>query len=181
MILKETTINNYATALFNIAVKEKLVDDYIIQVDALIKSLKDKDEFNKLVSFSNKQEKQDAILIIENTFSSFGFDIYLINALKILVENQLFINTRMILKVLYKKLLAYKNIVLGEVYSTEKLTKTQLNAIKKKISNKVNKKVELVNKIDPTLIGGIKVSVEDKAFDGSIKAKLEALKKQMNT
>ncbi|CBW54530.1 ATP synthase delta chain [Mycoplasma mycoides subsp. capri LC str. 95010] len=181
MILKETTINNYATALFNIAVKEKLVDDYIIQVDALIKSLKDKDEFNKLVSFSNKQEKQDAILIIENTFSSFGFDIYLINALKILVENQLFINTRMILKVLYKKLLAYKNIVLGEVYSTEKLTKTQLNVIKKKISNKVNKKVELVNKIDPTLIGGIKVSVEDKVFDGSIKAKLEALKKQMNT
>ncbi|QVK02703.1 F0F1 ATP synthase subunit delta [Mycoplasma mycoides] len=181
MILKETTINNYATALFNIAVKEKLVDDYIIQVDALIKSLKDKDEFNKLVSFSNKQEKQDAILIIENTFSSFGFDIYLINALKILVENQLFINARMILKVLYKKLLAYKNIVLGEVYSTKKLTKTQLNAIKKKISNKVNKKVELVNKIDPTLIGGIKVSVEDKVFDGSIKAKLEALKKQMNT
>ncbi|ADK69382.1 F0F1 ATP synthase subunit delta [Mycoplasma mycoides subsp. mycoides] len=181
MILKETTINNYATALFNIAVKEKLVDDYIIQVDALIKSLADKDEFNKLVTYSNKEQKKQAILIIENTFSSFGFDIYLINALKILVENQLFINTRMILKVLYKKLLAYKNIVLGEVYSTEKLTKTQLNAIKKKISNKVNKKVELVNKIDPTLIGGIKVSVEDKVFDGSIKAKLEALKKQMNT
>ncbi|ADR23812.1 ATP synthase F1, delta subunit [Mycoplasma leachii PG50] len=181
MILKDSTINNYATALFNIAVKEKLVDDYIIQVDALIQSLSDKDDFNKLVSFSNKQEKQDAILIIEKTFASFEFDIYLINALKILVENQLFINTRMILKALYNKLLDYKNIVLGVVYSTEKLTKTQLSAIKKKISNKVNKKVELVNKIDPTLIGGIKVNVQGKVFDGSIKAKLEALKKQMNT
>ncbi|WP_434337830.1 F0F1 ATP synthase subunit delta [Mycoplasma capricolum] len=181
MILKDSTINNYATALFNIAVKEKLVDDYIIQVDALIQSLSDKDDFNKLVSFSNKQEKQDAILIIEKTFAPFEFDIYLINALKILVENQLFINTRMILKALYKKLLDYKNIVLGVVYSTEKLTKTQLSAIKKKISNKVNKKVELVNKIDPTLIGGIKINVQGKVFDGSIKAKLEALKKQMNT
>ncbi|WP_434343430.1 F0F1 ATP synthase subunit delta [Mycoplasma sp. 06067-C1-B144P-99-0482-3] len=181
MILKDSTINNYATALFNIAVKEKLVDDYIIQVDALIQSLADKDDFNKLVNFSNKQQKQNAILIIEKTFTPFGFDIYLINALKILVENQLFINARMILKALYKKLLDYKNIVLGVVYSTEKLTKTQLLAIKKKVSNKVNKKVELVNKIDSTLIGGIKVNVQGKVFDGSIKAKLEALKKQMNT
>ncbi|WFQ93805.1 F0F1 ATP synthase subunit delta [Mycoplasma feriruminatoris] len=181
MILKDSTINNYATALYNIAVKEKLVDTYIVQVDALIQCLKDKDDFNKILAYSNNEEKKQAVLVIENTFSPFGFDIYLINALKILVENQLFINTRMILKALYKKLLAYKNIVLGEVYSTELLTKTQLSAIKKKISNKVNKKVELVNKIDKTLIGGVKVSVGGKVFDGSIKAKLEALKKEMNT
>ena len=40
---------------------------------------------------------------------------------------------------------------------------------------KINKKVVLKNRIDNTLIGGIKVVVDDYNFDGSIKNKLSKL------
>ncbi|MFA6852321.1 MAG: F0F1 ATP synthase subunit delta, partial [Bacilli bacterium] len=38
------------------------------------------------------------------------------------------------------------------------------------------KKVELVNKIDKSIIGGIKVVIHDRVYDDSLKNKLDSLK-----
>ena len=40
-------------------------------------------------------------------------------------------------------------------------------------------KLELVNKIDPTLISGIKVVVGDNVIDGSTKHRLNSLKSEL--
>ncbi|MBY7704646.1 F0F1 ATP synthase subunit delta [Vibrio harveyi] len=48
--------------------------------------------------------------------------------------------------------------------------------IEQKISKQINKKIDLINKIDASLIGGVKVYVDGKIFDGSIQAKLESMK-----
>ena len=45
--------------------------------------------------------------------------------------------------------------------------------------DKIGKKVELKNKLDERLIGGVKVVVHDHVFDGSVKYKLETLKEQL--
>ena len=67
----------------------------------------------------------------------------------------------------------------GFVYSTEPLEKDKILEISKVISQKIHKKVELKNKIDERLIGGVKVVVHDHVFDGSIKYKLETMKEQL--
>ena len=67
----------------------------------------------------------------------------------------------------------------GFVYSTEPLDKNKILEISDVISQKIHKKVELKNKIDSRLIGGVKVIVHDHVFDGSIKYKLETMKEQL--
>ena len=68
------------------------------------------------------------------------------------------------------------NISEGYVYVVEKLSKKQLEDIQRAISKKLNKEVFLYQKIDESLIGGIKVVISDYVFDASIKHKLDSLK-----
>ena len=52
-------------------------------------------------------------------------------------------------------------------------------ALGKRISLLIGKPVIIKAKVDPELIGGIVVRVGDKLLDGSIRSKLESLKKAM--
>ena len=51
--------------------------------------------------------------------------------------------------------------------------------VEKVIEAKLGSQVELENVIDERLIGGVKVIVEDKIFDGSVKNKVERLKESL--
>ena len=73
----------------------------------------------------------------------------------------------------------YRGISEGLVYSTLKLDQKVINQIEEKISKVEHQKVELKNIIDPTLIGGVKVVVHDRIYDGSIKHHIENMKKDL--
>ena len=47
------------------------------------------------------------------------------------------------------------------------------------MSIKVNSKVQLRVVVDPSLIGGIKVEIENHVYDNSLSYKLESLKKEL--
>ena len=68
------------------------------------------------------------------------------------------------------------NIKRGIVYTTIKLTSKQLTAIEKKVSKLLNANVTLTNIIDKSILGGLKVQVEDYILDDSIKNHLLQLK-----
>lgn len=48
-----------------------------------------------------------------------------------------------------------------------------------KLRNLIGKKTEIKEKVDPSLIGGLKIQINDLLIDGSIKAKLNKLKQSL--
>ena len=48
-----------------------------------------------------------------------------------------------------------------------------------KLRNLIGKKAEIREKVDPGLIGGLKIQINDLLIDGSIKAKLNKLKQSL--
>ena len=64
----------------------------------------------------------------------------------------------------------------GLVYSVIPLDEQTLKKLEQKISKLEGVEVELTNKIDHNLIGGIKVVIHGKIYDGSIKNKLENMR-----
>ena len=44
---------------------------------------------------------------------------------------------------------------------------------------KLNKKVILTSSVEPSIIGGIKVRIGDRLFDGTVKSKLNKLKENL--
>jgi len=72
-----------------------------------------------------------------------------------------------------------KNILFGSVYSVRPLSETQIEKLEKAISSQVGQEVKLENKLDESILGGIKVIVDDTIWDDSYKSKLTDLKSSL--
>ena len=73
----------------------------------------------------------------------------------------------------------YLGIREGIVYSTSLLSNDDLNQIQTALETRLGVKVYLHNQVDPHLIGGVKVAIDGKVFDGSIQARWEALRNNL--
>tara|TARA_Y100001970_G_scaffold159791_1_gene195527 strand:- start:11921 stop:12460 length:540 start_codon:yes stop_codon:yes gene_type:complete len=69
-------------------------------------------------------------------------------------------------------------IVRGEVIAAVSI-ENDLSEIESSLSKKLNKKVILSSSIDQSIIGGIKIRIGDRLFDGTVKSKLNKLKEDL--
>jgi ATP synthase F1 delta subunit len=67
----------------------------------------------------------------------------------------------------------------GILYSVVPVPQEQLRLFETETGKALTKTVRLENRIDATLIGGVKIYVDGKLVDMSIKSRLEAMKQQM--
>ena len=72
-----------------------------------------------------------------------------------------------------------QNILKAQLISPFPLEHKELERIKNRLSDKFQKDVEPELKIDPSLIGGFKLQIEDKVYDFSIKTQLENFRKKI--
>jgi F-type H+-transporting ATPase subunit delta len=59
------------------------------------------------------------------------------------------------------------------------LTPDELKAISAAVEKASNVQVELVNELDPALLGGVRVVVGATVYDSSIKSKIDSLKYEL--
>lgn len=177
-MIKESVVDNWGEALKNIAVSEKMVDRFLDEANVIINLLKEKEDFVKLLSVHNLKFTKTKFEIIETVFAKNGVNQYFINAMKILIDENIFYYWRSILKNMRKKITSLQNIVYGVAWSTIPLTAKQLKTMETKMSNRFAKDVRLVNKLDSTLLGGVQLVVGKYLIDGSIKGKIDQLRNQ---
>lgn len=172
----DSLYSRYAGALLSIAIEENKIEVYRNKIKVWKNLIMENQDLIHLFSsyFISKEEKEQ---IIDQLFVEEEENIK--NFIKVIVQNK---RANSILKI-FDEFISECNEKLeiseGIVYSVEKLSKEQLDALEKNLSIRLNSKVELVNLIDERLIGGLKVVVKDKIFDGSIKNKLEKLKESL--
>jgi len=67
-------------------------------------------------------------------------------------------------------------LVAAEVVSAQALTAAQLKSIQASLRASLGKDPELTTRVDPSILGGLKVKVGSKLFDASLKTKLDQMK-----
>jgi len=67
----------------------------------------------------------------------------------------------------------------GLAFSAVPLSEEDLSRLEKAVGRSLKKKASLVNRVDPALIGGVKVAIAGKVYDGSIARKLSELRKSL--
>ena len=172
-MLMDSLVNRYALGLFSIAIEENKILEYKNSIKMLKEIISNNNELLHLFSscFILQEEKED---VINKIFVD--FDEYIINFVKIIVLNKRTNQMIEIFNEFNKMCNARLNIKEGIIYSTEKLTNQDIKKVEKKFTSLLSCEVELENLIDEKLIGGYKVVIEDKVYDGSIKNKLEFMK-----
>ena len=170
--MKEIT-SRYAEALFSIKRDQNQLEETQLEIKELIKVLKQNPDFVVVLNSSYKEfsEKEE---IIDKVFV--GVDQDIINLIKIVVKNHRSIFLVDIFEKTNSLINEERGVLEGLVYSTEPLSEEQLLKLNKTISKVEKRPTELKNIIDPALIGGVKVVINDHIYDGSIKHHLENMK-----
>ena len=167
----------YAIALFDLGEKDNRLDEYdadLQKINATFSSSTDLVMFleHPTVNIDDKKEIIDSIF--KNQVSQ-----YILNLMKLLLErNRIFIFTAIVNNfhiILNKK----RNIMLARVITAVEISDEIKNRVKSKLENKFSKRVELESRINPEIIAGMIVEIGDKVLDGSIKTKLENMKRQL--
>ena len=77
----------------------------------------------------------------------------------------------------FDKLYAVRTgLISAEVVSAAPLDTAQMNAIKASLRKALGKDPELEARVDPSLLGGLKVKVGSRLYDASLKTKLDQMK-----
>ena len=165
--------SRYAQALYSLKKDSNRLLETQEEVKELIKIIKDNPSFPMLLN-SHFILKEDRVEIVDKVFAS--IDVDLKNFFKIIVENN---RALYLLEILYDfntLVNEYRGVKEGLVYSTEVLSSSALDKLNAKISEVEQMPTELKNIIDPSLIGGVKVVINDHIYDGSLKHHLENMK-----
>ena len=162
----------YAEALYSLALEEKKLQKLQDEAKELSSVIDDNEDFlmllnSRFMSVNERKEIADKILK--------DFDVNIINLVKVIVDNNRIDYLSDILQAFNSLCNEYRGVKEGLIYSAFPLDKQTINAVKNKISQIEQMEIELIAKIDPSLIGGIKVVINSHVYDGSIKNQLEKM------
>ena len=162
----------YAEALFSLGLEDKKLSKLQDEGKALSEIIHDNEDFLLLIDsrFMSREERQD---IASKILKDFDEDI--VNFVKVLIANNRTNYIKDVLEAFNSLCNEYKGVKEGLIYSAFPLNKEIINKIKNKISQIEGMDVELISRIDPSLIGGVKVVINSHVYDGSIKNQLEKM------
>ena len=165
----ESLALRYANALLSIALEENNNKTYREHVKSIYDTLQNSEDLQRVLksAFISKKEKLD---LFETLLKDEDL-IYVKDFILVIIKNSRETHLIEILNEFIRISNLEDGIIEGIIYSVEFLSSEQIDNVSKAIEKKINKRVVLKNRIDNTLIGGIKVVVDDYNFDGSIKDK----------
>ncbi len=166
--------SKYASALFELALDQKLEDQFkedIHFIKDIISTHPELIDVLSKIQFTKTQKKE----LINDVFKPYVHS-FTINLLYLLVDK----NRTMVLHHFVEEYIhlhnQHFNIVEAIAYSVSPLTKEEIKELESSLSLKQKQTVSIINRIDPTLISGIKIRFDDKVIDGSMKSRIQNLR-----
>ncbi len=170
--MKEIT-SRYAEALYSLKRDSNTLEKTQLEIKELRKVFIENPDFVTLLSSSYKT-LDEKVEIIDKVLVDVDDEIK--SLIKITCQNHRAMYLVEIFDDFNSLVNEYRGVKEGLVYSVEPLTEKQLTSLNKRISAVEKMPTELKNIIDPSLIGGVKVVINDHIYDGSIKHHLEDMK-----
>ncbi len=170
--------SRYGLALYSLALEKDKVLLWQEEVKEIMRAFKENADFIMVLGsdFLSMEERK---LMLRTTLK--GVDNEIVSLLEIAINNHRTNEINNILLAFNSLCNEYQGIEEGYLYSSVPLDESTIDQISEKISSIEHHKIALINHIDPNLIGGVKVVVHDRIYDGSIKHHLEQMKKDLLT
>ncbi len=167
--------DRYAQALFDLALETGRLDAVRADLQSLKAAWIDSADLRRLVSspvISAEDQAKGLVAIaakakFEKTTSTF---------LGLLAQNHRAKDLPGVIAGFETRYAKHAGIVAAEVVSAQALDAKQVAAITAALSKALGKAPELTARVDPSILGGLKVKVGSKLFDASLKTKLDQMK-----
>jgi F-type H+-transporting ATPase subunit delta len=168
----------YATALFELARDEKVVDGVKADLDRFEAMLADSADLKRLVRspvFSAGAQSKALTAVLDKA-SITGISA---NFLKLLTANRRLFAVTDVIRAFRALVAKFKGEATAEVTVAEALSDKNLDSLKTALKSVTGKDVALNVKIDRSIIGGLVVKLGSRMVDSSLRTKLNSIKHAM--
>lgn len=167
----------YAQALLELVSDNLSKEDILKELLDITESVKGSGDLNKVMTspvISNDEKKNVISKLFENTTNK-----VILNFLKLLIDKNRFSMLESITKEYKNEINRLNNLLSINVTSAIDLTEEEKSAIKDKLSNILNKNIELEWATNPDIIAGLVFEVGDNIIDNSLRHKLQDLSRNI--
>ena len=174
-----TTSREYAEALFELAAQAGLTKETSEGLETVMSALMQTPAYRALLA-SPAIAKEERLNALSASFSGKIPDI-LLAILRMMVSRGHVSALDGMARDYEELARGYRGESIAVVTSAVPLKEAETVALRAKLEKKLGRKVTLQCREDPDLIGGIRVEVDGRIIDGSIRNKLEEIKEVMNS
>jgi len=167
----------YTKALFELAQEQKILSKIDHDMQLIRKLIEESSDFQDFLSnpLIAEAQKQD---ILKEIFEK-KVEQLTLNFLELLASKRRIAALPAIATQFRDMMLKYQNIVEGELISAVPLDREQSDLINKYLEKMIGKTIRLEQKIQPEIIGGFVVRVQDMVIDSSIRLQLNKLREKL--
>lgn len=169
---------NYGGALYDLASAEGLAQEILGQLQVLSESFSAEPAFPKLLC-THSLSKAERCKILDDSFAG-KVHPYVLNFLKILTEKGYVRQFGDCCKVYLARYNTDNNIVPVTAVTAVALGQEQATWLKEKLERITEKTVEMTNRIDPHVLGGIRLDFDGKCMDDTLAHRLENVRTLLN-
>ena len=168
-------VSTYAQALYDLAKDEGLVQRILEELNVLKSVFDENPQYSKLLSAPDIP-KQERCQILDQAFRGKAHP-YVLNFLKILTEKgyiRIFPECCGAFRSLYNE---DNGILVVKAVSAAALNSEQHRKLTAKLESTTGKKIDLQCSVDPTALGGLRLSYDGKLVDGTVQTRLDSISK----
>ena len=168
----------YAAALYSYAGDQDALDLVVEQMDALGRLVDESSDLRRLlgsplVDVNTAQKAMHAVL------ESQGFGKIVQNFAGVLVSNRRLAAMRGVITAFAALVAEKRGVVVAQVESAHPLTDVQEQQLRARLIEAGYGNVDIVKRVDPTLLGGLVVKIGARLYDTSLKSRLQRLQYAM--
>lgn len=164
----------YGEALYSLCLEEKITESVLQQLQVLQQSFDTEPDYLRLLA-APSLSKEERCQILDQAFRD-QVHIYVLNFLKILTEKGYIRHFGDCCKA-YLALYHKDNGILPVTAVTAiALTQLQCHRLEEKLASITGKTIQLHNKVDPAVLGGIRLDFDGKRMDDTIAHRLDSLR-----
>lgn len=167
----------YGDALYDLAAEEKLSAQLMEEVAVMAQAFDENPEFVKLLS-TPALRKEERLSVLDNAFGG-KVHAHVLNFMKILVENGTIAEFSGCAEEFRRRYNKDQNIEEVTAVTAVALNEQLFAQLKEKLETLTGKTVLLRNKVDPSILGGVRLEMEGTQLEGSVQHQLEALRRRL--
>ncbi|MGC8534769.1 MAG: F0F1 ATP synthase subunit delta [Rhizomicrobium sp.] len=176
--LDQGLAGRYATAVFELAQEERVVEQVERDLTALRGMIEESDDLRRLVRapvFSRDEQTKGMTAILERMQAAPLTRQFILTLVR---RRRLFAITDVI-RAYEARLARQRGEVQAQVISARPLNDDEVGQLKAALSAKLGREARLATQVDPGLLGGLVVQVGSRMIDSSLRTKLNALRVAM--
>ena len=168
----------YGEALYDLARSENLDETILKELDVLAKSFDAEPDFIKLLG-TPSLSKEERCRILDDSFRG-KVQPYVLNFLKILTEKGYMRHFSHCCDAYRECYNRHHGILVVTAVTAVALTAAQQARLTEKLSGITGKTIDLRNRVDPNVLGGVRLDYDGKRLDDTVANRMDAIRKTLS-